>query len=572
MEKNPPPVSHTHAKKGHRQSGIPPAKRPISGYQSHAAPEKSMSLSQQEAIFASLPDAVLVCDRDGKLLCMNDTALKLFEVSSPHHWLGISYGEFLQHYTWCDEQQRPIFLAPWLLSLINDAETIPYPYEQTVTLDLPSGRRVLLELRCSLLLDTERQTSGTISLFREVTPRYQQALHLQRVYEAISILNEAIAHIPEHLSFTLSDEMLLLSPPVLFVAQQLVDVIHQVLACWRVSLVALGSQAHHFAYAVGSGFTAEQEQQRRELRGHFVSTEIVDEAVLASLYAHQEVIIGADRLRIPPGHPADFGAANLLCIPLFLEQRLAGVLLVAKQGWGSGYSQEEIDLVKDVAAEALLLIECLGNLQKEVGQQIRELVLQEVDRLSRDFLMLAGHELRTPLTGIKGNVQLAQRRLTALRRHIIEQSACANTYLEHAQQSLAQAEQSVRLQERMVQDMIDDTRIQANQLDLSLKPCDLLALIKVVVTKQQASVPKRVVKLKNLTNRYTIPVLADTERIIQVLTIYLANALNYSPTERSVTIQVTEESGLARVSVHDEGTGISLDEQGHLWERFYRGT
>ena len=127
MEKNPQPVSHAHAKKGSRQSGIPPAKRPVSRSQSHAAPEKPVSLSQQEAVFASLPDAALVCDRDDKLLCMNDAALKLFEVSPARPWLGISYREFLQHYTWCDEQQRPILLAPWLLSLLNEAETIPYP-------------------------------------------------------------------------------------------------------------------------------------------------------------------------------------------------------------------------------------------------------------------------------------------------------------------------------------------------------------------------------------------------------------------------------------------------------------
>ncbi|EFH89300.1 histidine kinase [Ktedonobacter racemifer DSM 44963] len=246
-------------------------------------------------------------------------------------------------------------------------------------------------------------------------------------------------------------------------------------------------------------------------------------------------------------------------------------MLIAKQRGDSGYSQEEIELVKAVAAQARLIIECLGNLQKQTGRQARELVLHEVDRLNRDFLTLASHELRTPLTGIKGNLQLSQRRLETLKRHLAEQPERASAHLEHAQQSLAQAAQSARLQERMVRDLIDDARIQANQLGLSLKSCDLLALINVAVMKQQASVPEHTIELENLTTEHTMPVLADAGRITQVLTLYLANALNYSPAERPVTVQVRSSDDLVRVSVHDEGAGIPLEEQGRLWDRFYRG-
>lgn len=407
-----------------------------------------------------------------------------------------------------------------------------------------------------------------VSLFHKVTPRYQKALHLQHVYEAIALLNEVVAQIPEHFTFAFSNEILLLSPPVLFVAQRLVDVICQVLGCWRVSLIALESQPHRLFYAVGSGFTNEQEQQRQATRGHFLATELIDESTLASLYINQEVIIGADRLHFPAGNLADFGAAVLLMVPLFLGQRLAGILVIAKQGWDKGYSQEEIDLIKAVATQAVLLFTCLSCLQQEIGKQLRELVLHEVDRLSRDFLTLASHELRTPLTGIKGNLQLSQRRLETLRRQLAEE---ASAHLGRVQQSLAQAEQGIRLQERMIQDMIDDARIQANQLDLSLKTCDLLALIDAAVAKQQASLPERVLKVKNVTAQHAIPVLADAERISQVLAIYLENALDYAPAERPVAVQVSKTDGFARVSVHDDGPGIPLEEQESLWGRFYRG-
>ncbi len=567
MKKNPRPVSHNHTNEGNQQPGIPPARQPVSRSQFHVAPEEWVSSPQYETAFASLPDAALACDRDGKLFCINDAALNLFEISSVCSWLGMPYRELLQHYDWYDEQQRPTFLAPWLLNLDRNAAGAFPIYEQTLLLSLLSGRRVLLELRCAPLLDAEQQVSGMVFLLHKVTPRYQKALRLQRVSEAISTLNESIAQIPERFTFVISDEVLFLSPPVLFVVQKLVDVIHQVLACWRVSLVALEPGTHYLSYVVGSGFSAEQEQRRQELRGRFLSTEILDETLLTSLYANQEVILGSDRMHFPVGHPADFGAATLLIVPLFLEQQLAGGLIVANQGWGNGYSQEEIDFVKAVAAQSLLIIEWLGNLQK----QARELVLYEVNHLIGGFLTLASHELRTPLTGIKGNLQLAQRRLERLKREMAQPTERISEHLEQTRQSLESAAQSAQLQERMVQYMIDDARIQADQLVLSLKPYDLLVLLKKAVEQQQMSVPGRAIKLENLTTGHTLPVLVDVGRIIQVLTLYLENALNYSPAERPVIVQVRSLDNLARVSVHDEGVGIPLEEQEHLWDRFYRG-
>src|SRR5262249_31654946 len=121
------------------------------------------------------------------------------------------------------------------------------------------------------------------------------------------------------------------------------------------------------------------------------------------------------------------------------------------------------------------------------------------------------------------------------------------------------------------QDMIDDARIQTDQLDLLLSPCDLLVLVKQTVAKQQASVPERVIELEILTLESTVPVLADAKRIAQVLTTYLTTALASSPTEQPVTVQVQEEEQMARVSVHDEGPGISPEEQRSLWDRSYRG-
>ena len=532
-------------------------------------PQKPRSSQQPDAYVASSPDAILVWDRAGKILLLNAAALALFEVQAADAWLGASAQQFLQRYTWCDEQQRPFSFAPWLLDLTTfKEEAASFPYEQTLVLALPSRHQMLLDLRCALVLDGEPQPTGVLAVFHALAPRYQRALHIQRVHEALEALNEAIERIPEQRSVASSDASPLFSPPVILVAQQFVDVIRQVLACWGVKLLAFRAPNLYLSYIVGSGFTTEQNQWFREIGQHLRFTDFFDKTTLARLQANQAAILLPEHIRTPVGYPEEFGDATLLALPLFQEQILAGMLVITKRG---EYTPGEIDLVRIVAKQALLLMECISYLQKPMGERARELVLPEVDRLSSDFLRLAGHELRTPLTGMKGNLQLAQRRLERLQCELAQQTECIGAHIERTRQSLEAAEQSVRLQERMVQDMIDDARIQAGQLDLALAPCNLLVLVKQAVAQQQESVPERAITLEILTPESTIPVLADAGRIIQVLTIYLITALASSPAEQPVTVQVQEEEQMARVSVHDEGPGIPLEEQTRLWDRFYRG-
>jgi len=67
-----------------------------------------------------------------------------------------------------------------------------------------------------------------------------------------------------------------------------------------------------------------------------------------------------------------------------------------------------------------------------------------------------------------------------------------------------------------------------------------------------------------------VPVVADADRIGQVVTNYLTNALKYSAADRPVEVSLQLEEKMARVSVHDEGPGLSTEEQQHIWERFHQ--
>jgi signal transduction histidine kinase len=346
-------------------------------------------------------------------------------------------------------------------------------------------------------------------------------------------------------------------------------VIVEVLDCQQATLQVLGPRDGRLYYAVGSGFTPEREEYLREKRGCYLPSEFVDETVFARLSANQEVILPADRLRLPPGFQEDFGAKNFLLIPLFLENQLVAALSIAKACFDGKYTLEDIKLVKVVAMKAILVIECLRRSHEQAEMWARDLERQEMHRLINEFLDLASHELKTPLTAVKGNIQLAQRRLAKLKRQIAELPGRVREQIERVQYSLESAVQSTRLQEHIIKNLIDDAHIQANTFELHMKLRDLVVLLKEAVAAAQCSVPERTIVLDITPAQKAVPIMVDAERIAQVINSYLEHALSRSPVDQPVTVHLTVEDTLARVSVHDAGPAIPYEEQEHIWERFY---
>ncbi|GCE08026.1 ATP-binding protein [Dictyobacter aurantiacus] len=529
---------------------------------------------QCEPFLEFFPEGVIACDRDSKIQLINAEARKIFEIDSHEEWHNAEFERFFQFYTISDEQLRPMHIQPWLQSLFEEqpaAHSYSYPtYGYPIFFRTPSGTRYASILYCSALLDRRREVIGIIAVFHQIQSRYQKALHLQRVYEAIVSITEALEHMPDIASHPLPEESILLSPPVLFVAQQVAEVIHNILDCQRVALLAFRLPTDLIYYVAGSGLTSEQEQYLRERGGRLQLSEFLDETKIMHLGANQEVLLTSDQLYRSLIFPSDTPVENLLLVPLFVEQRMVGMIQIVKARLNDEYTPEEIELVKVVAGHTMLVIECICILKERSEAQTKEFILNEIKQLTTDFLTIAAHELRTPLTGILGNIQLAQRRVESLKRQM---PGCPEALVPHftrVQQPLEAAAQSARVQQRMINDLVDDARIQSNQLTLMLKPCDLKKIVTHTVEMLRQDAPDRAISLITETVEQPIIVRADSERIAQTLTIYVENALRATNIAQPISVRVTVEEMTTHVYVHSQGQSLNADEQAHLWDRFYR--
>ena len=171
-----------------------------------------------------------------------------------------------------------------------------------------------------------------------------------------------------------------------------------------------------------------------------------------------------------------------------------------------------------------------------------------------DFLTIASHELRTPLGGIKVLMQLLAAELSDAGH------ADLLTITTLSQRAVARME-------RLVNDLLDTSRIHSGRLTLRTQHADLADICRAVV-KEQASVANRTIEL--VTPAEPVMAMVDGDRLCQALTNLLTNAVKYSAAGEPVKVTLTSNGAQAVIAVRDYGVGIDSREIPLIFERFYR--
>src|SRR5207248_3150355 len=181
--------------------------------------------------------------------------------------------------------------------------------------------------------------------------------------------------------------------------------------------------------------------------------------------------------------------------------------------------------------------------------------LQELDRKKDEFLSVASHELRTPLTTIKGYTQLLSQTIGDLPPD--ERTTYLNAVLGEIDRMMG-----------LISELLDVSRIETNRLQIHPQPIRWVEFLERRCAAFRVQNPARTIRFDSKTN--DIVVVADPDRMRQVIDNLLSNALKYSPDGTDVEMFVTVESGGTKTSVVDYGIGIPRDEIPQLFERFHR--
>ena len=180
----------------------------------------------------------------------------------------------------------------------------------------------------------------------------------------------------------------------------------------------------------------------------------------------------------------------------------------------------------------------------------------QAERRKDEFISMASHELKTPVTSLKGFAHVLQRRL-------IKQGD------EQGQQYLARMDTQLNKLAKLINDLLDISKMQAGKLAYEVEQVDLDALVQEMVENVQATTSTHQIVIEGKAEGYLI---GDKDRLEQVFINLLTNAIKYSPQAKKVIVRLSREQERAIVSVQDFGIGISMDHYQKIFERFYQVT
>jgi signal transduction histidine kinase len=193
--------------------------------------------------------------------------------------------------------------------------------------------------------------------------------------------------------------------------------------------------------------------------------------------------------------------------------------------------------------------------EQERERLLREQIIRDEREARRnEFISMVVHELKTPLSSLKGYAQLLSRRTS-------------RSGDEQAMQLANKIDQQTTLLANLIEDLHDINRIEGGKLQLRKSDFDFDELVSEVIESVQLTTEQHQLQKEGVTTK---TVYADRERIGQVLTNLLTNAIKYAPNTERILIKLSADAHSVTACVQDFGPGIPKDQQAAIFEPFYR--
>jgi signal transduction histidine kinase len=267
-----------------------------------------------------------------------------------------------------------------------------------------------------------------------------------------------------------------------------------------------------------------------------------------------EVVVRADlaETKYPEDrHLVDLGLHSELIAPLLVGAQPIGMISLSRAEVAS-FSEEDTELVSLLGRLVATAVQNLRAYEAE-RQTVEE--LRRLSALRADFVSLVSHELRSPMAAVIGAARTLQDRWRSLTP-------------DQREAFLALIADETNRLAALIGDVLDTSRIEAGTFSYSFTDVDLARLVEDAVAT--AVVGQDEVRVRALVPGAVPRVRGDRERLRQVLTNLIDNAVKYSPAGDEVEVSVRRDDGDVRISVRDHGPGIPSDQQRLIFEKFGR--
>ena len=234
---------------------------------------------------------------------------------------------------------------------------------------------------------------------------------------------------------------------------------------------------------------------------------------------------------------------KMISVPLVIRGNTIGAIRLILERSDRNYNPFDLALAEDLADRAAIALDNATLYTKEL----------EANRLKDEFLATVSHELRTPLTPILGAIY----KLRASR-----------TSDEDLQATLDIIERNTRAQARIVEELLDISRITTGKLNFNRQPVDLLPIIQRAIEVVRPSTEALGIHLQTSLEPFDRLIWCDRDRIQQVIWNLLSNAIKFTRQGGLIEVRLDSSSDWAHIRISDTGVGISPEFLPHVFDQF----
>jgi signal transduction histidine kinase len=274
------------------------------------------------------------------------------------------------------------------------------------------------------------------------------------------------------------------------------------------------------------------------------------EGVTGTVAATGRAMIVPDVREFPMYIQGDPEMCSEMAAPMKIGEEVVGVVDVESRT-PNAFHEAALDVLSRLADQIALVAHSNRLLSQQRESMSR---LQELDQMKSDFIAITSHELRTPITAIRGFVKTLLRNRERLSG---DQIASFMNIIDRQSERLA----------RLVEDLLFVSRIEAGTIRVQMEEVTFADFMKDVV---DALTPQGRSRVWLDVDRTDLRVVIDPNRTEQILRNLIENALKFSPPDSQVFLTGKVEDGVIRISVTDQGVGISKEEIPRIFERFHQ--
>jgi signal transduction histidine kinase len=477
-------------------------------------PDRAPVASQ--TLFASLPDGLVVLDQCGIVTSLTDTVPRLLALATEgRKWIGRTFQHIIVGSP-LEIDLRALFIPPAAAA----SRMIAYTHEQSIR---------SVELRLRPLYDDDVR-AGSLLVVRDRTDRAEMERTIEqrmteltvinrfaRVVNATRVLDDLVQALTRELGHVMPGDRL-----VIGLLQEGGAILHRV---------------------VDEPFGQAPRLDVNRVTGNDVMLlhKILNVGQTEVIPVSEPILDGTEAQAILE----QYGLRFVLMVPLTSQGEPLGVLFV-------GHVDD-----RAITPDEVQLFATVGELVTEAIIRIRRSNQSHAKNPGTSTVLATiTHELRTPLTSIIGFTDMLDR-------------GVFGELPEHVNEPLAHMRRNSQTLLRLINDILNFSKIEAGRFTIDLAPVDLSTVIRDVVGAMQPQIQERGLALKVELAAEVPPVYGNRERLEQVLTNLLANAIKFTD-QGSITVRTTYDGERVRFSVTDTGIGMTLEQQRIIFQEFHQ--